>query len=160
MSQEEQANYQMLVLDMHQGLLAEIQFPKVHGGDHGGWMMKRNWEGIRRRLSLPAVMREGIFVFAMGGTHFGIGGHAGTFKFLRDEGMTNAPYFSVRGLILLLYVLTFYCISYLYITSEITFNNATRYVASAMDSRIGLRPNRCPTALPEFLQCRIGYDLP
>jgi hypothetical protein len=64
---------EMFHLDMHEGTLDSVQFPKDHMGDMGGWTTKKSWEGLKRRI-LHAVMTEDWFVFAMGG-HSASAGH-------------------------------------------------------------------------------------
>jgi hypothetical protein len=63
----------MFHMDMHEGTLDSVQFPKDFQGDKGGWTTKKSWEGLKRRI-FHAVMTEDWFVFAMGG-HSAAAGH-------------------------------------------------------------------------------------
>jgi hypothetical protein len=64
---------EMFHMDMYEGTLEGVQFPKDFQGDKGGWTTKKSWEGLKRRI-LHAVMTEDWFVFAMGG-HSAAAGH-------------------------------------------------------------------------------------
>jgi hypothetical protein len=71
---EEGANRtKMFDLELHGDVLGDVDFPKYHAGEQGGWTTRRSWDGLKRRL-LHAVMTEDIFVFAMGG-HSAAAGH-------------------------------------------------------------------------------------
>jgi hypothetical protein len=64
---------EMFHMDMHEGTLEDVKFPKDFQGNKGGFTTTKSWEGLKRRI-VHAVMTEDWFVFAMGG-HSSSAGH-------------------------------------------------------------------------------------